>query len=69
MKVTIDNKGTMKVTAETALEAYALAKWGEDYFGPSNQQTGKSVLMLDHSATCETATRMMPVIPQPSPGR
>ena len=32
MKAELNENGELRITAESGLEAYALMKWGEDYF-------------------------------------
>jgi len=32
MKVKLDSKGKLEITAETELESYALSKWYEDWY-------------------------------------
>lgn len=39
MKVTIDENGLMKVSAESPLEAYALQKWAQDNLTPAAMAT------------------------------
>ena len=58
MKATIDNKGTMSVKADNELEAYALAKWAEDYFNP--ETAGKSILIINHNVPDKPAVLSCP---------
>ena len=32
MKATLDERGTLLVSAETPIEAFALKRWSQDYF-------------------------------------
>ena len=46
MKATIDEAGCLRVTAETALESYALGAWSSAYFGPDGN--GASTLVVEN---------------------
>ncbi len=46
MKATIDAAGCLRVTAETALESYALGEWSSAYFGPDGN--GASTLLVEN---------------------
>ena len=51
MKATIDESGCLQVSAETALECYALAQWFDGWDKPIGQQTSalKIVITKDQS--------------------
>jgi hypothetical protein len=51
MKALILEDGTLYVIAESALEAYALRKWGEDNFGMG--QTRYQNVIIDHSVVSQ----------------
>lgn len=52
MKVTIDSQGTLKVKAESELEAYALSHWQSWYGGP--EDTSPSSLKVEISEVQST---------------
>jgi len=48
MKAEIDEKGHLIISAETALESYALAQWMDDYWQQKEKGSqGKSVLQIN----------------------
>lgn len=46
MKATISQDGTLNVAAESELEAYALDRWADGYFGQDDAATRKSKLVI-----------------------
>jgi len=49
MKVELDEKGNLKVSAETKLEAYALNKWSADYFKRVKTEVNKDRPVIEEN--------------------
>lgn len=50
MKAEIDHKGTLKLSPESSMEAYAMKQWSEKYkvvADPEFSEISSSVLLLD----------------------
>jgi hypothetical protein len=46
MRASIDQTGTLTVQADNELEAYALDRWADGYFGKDDSAQRKSVLLI-----------------------
>ena len=46
MKATIDERGTLTVSAETPLEAWALRAWSDRYQKPAEPQWSATTLLI-----------------------
>jgi hypothetical protein len=64
MKAILDETGTLTVVAENALEAYALDRWADDYFGEQKSTTRRASFIV--SPTVDRPARNL--VPMPSPG-
>ena len=58
MKETIDERGFLRLTAETAMESYALGAWSREYF--KNDDASTSTLVVENV--------QMAAEPMPDPG-
>jgi len=47
MKATIDRAGYLVIWVETELEGYALNKWGEENYAPTNSEFPKFIVHTD----------------------
>lgn len=53
MKVILQNNGTLRIEAQSGLEAYALSKWGEDNFYREGKDPQPKILIVPNPLTAE----------------